>query len=48
MGEEERAGTRVVKLSSIVALDRLERGAKLGRYIGNEISKRGKDIRLEF
>ena len=48
MGEEERAGTRVVKLPSFVALDYLEGGAELGGHIGNEISKHGESVRFVF
>ena len=46
-GEEESAGTRVVKLLPVVTLDDLDCHAKLCLYIGKEVSYSGKRIRLE-
>lgn len=47
MGEEERAGRRVVKLTTVVALDGLHDGAKLCTNIGKEIRDSGKCIGFE-
>lgn len=47
MREKERAGSRVVKLAAIIALDALDGGAKLRRDKGKEISKSSKSVRLE-
>ena len=38
LGEEEVAGTRVVKLSPVVALYRFYAGAKLSGGMGDELS----------
>ena len=46
-GEEERAGTKVVKLAVVIALDFLDSGAKLSRHIGKEISQSSVGVRLE-
>jgi hypothetical protein len=47
MGHEERAGRGVVKLTTIVALDYLNGGAKLGACISEKIGQRLKRLRLE-
>jgi len=39
MGEEERAGSRVVELVAVVALNCLNGGAVLGGHMSKEISK---------
>ena len=48
MSEEERAGARVVKLFSIVALDCLHGAAKLGRHVGKKVSNRRESVRFKF
>jgi hypothetical protein len=48
MGEEERAGARVVKLMTVVALNCLDGGAKLGGHKSKEVRKRRKDIRFQL
>ena len=44
MGEEERAGWRIIKFPAIVALDALDGGAKLCVNIRKEIGKGGKRL----
>jgi hypothetical protein len=44
MGEQERAGGRVVKLATIVALDDLHGGAKLSTHIGKEVRNSNKSV----
>ena len=45
--EEERAGTRVVELLAIVALNFFDRGAKLGSGVGDEVRQRAESVRLK-
>jgi len=45
--EEERAGTRVVELLAIVALNFFDGGAKLGSGIGDEVRQRTESVRLK-
>jgi hypothetical protein len=40
-------GAGVVKLMTIITMNSLDRNAKLGMHIGEEISKGGKSVRLE-
>ena len=47
MGEEERAGARVVKLFAVVALNRLDRSTKLGTHISKEVSHSRIRVRLK-
>ena len=47
VGEEERAGARVVKLVAIVALNYLDAGAELGLHIGKEICQNREHVRFE-
>jgi hypothetical protein len=47
MGEEERAGRRVIKLTAIVALDGLDGGAKLRACISEKIGQDLKRLRFE-
>ena len=46
-GQEECAGTGVVELAVVVALDRLDSGAILGGHMSKEVSERGKCVRLK-
>jgi hypothetical protein len=48
VGEKERAGAGVVKLSSIVALDFLDGGAELGACIGGKIGQGRKSFRFQL
>jgi len=48
MSKEERAGTGVVELAAVVALDRLDSGAILGGHMSKEVSERGKCVRLKL
>jgi hypothetical protein len=48
MGEEERAGARVVKLTAIIALNNLGGGAKLSTCIGKKMRQGQKGVRLQF
>ena len=45
--EEERAGTGVVELLAIVALNFFDRGAELGSGIGDEVRQRAESVRLK-
>jgi len=47
MGEEERAGRRVVELTTVVALDGLHGGVKLCTHVGKEIRDSDKSVRLK-
>jgi hypothetical protein len=47
MGEEERAGRGVVKLAAVVALNGLNRGAKLSTCKSEKIGQRLKGLRFE-
>jgi len=47
MSKEERAGTGVVELMAIVALDRLDSGAILGGHMSKKVSERRKCVRLK-
>ena len=44
MGEKERAGQGIVKLSAVVAMDALDGGAKLCASISKKIGKCGKRV----
>jgi len=44
MGEEERAGRRVIKLTTVVALDGLHMSVKLGTHVGKKIRNGGKSV----
>lgn len=46
LGEKESTGAEVIKLSSIVALDGLYGGAKLGGGIRDKVSDGGKRVRF--
>jgi hypothetical protein len=46
--QEEDAGGRVVKLTSIVALDSFDSPAELNRHIGKEIGQSSEDVRFKF
>jgi hypothetical protein len=48
MGEEERAGARVVELSAIVALNSLDGSAELSMCIGKKVRQGQKGVRLWF
>ena len=45
--QKERAGAGVVKLFAVVALNRLDRGTKLGTHIGEEVSQTRIRVRLK-
>ena len=47
MSKEECAGTRVVELATIVALDRLDSGAILGGHMSKKVSECRKCVRLK-
>jgi hypothetical protein len=47
VGEEERAGLRIIKFTAIVALDALDGGAKLRANIYEKIRKGGKCLGFE-
>jgi hypothetical protein len=47
MGEEERAGRRVIELTAVVALDSLHGGAKLRAHIGKKVRNRGESVRFK-
>ena len=47
VSEEECAGTKVVKLAVVIALDSLDGGAKLSRHVGKEISQSSVGVKLE-
>ena len=44
MGEEERAGRRVIKLTTVVALDGLHGSAKLCTHVGKKVRNSGKGV----
>jgi hypothetical protein len=45
--EEERAGHGIIEFTAVVALDALNRGAKLRAYVSKKIGNGGKSVRLE-
>jgi hypothetical protein len=47
LGKEERVGQGVIELVAIVALDGLNRGAKLCAHISKNVRKSGKSVRLK-
>ena len=47
MGEEERAGLRIIKFTTIVALDALDGGVKLCANIYKKIGESGKCLGFE-
>ena len=47
VSEEECAGTKVVKLTAVVALDCFDGGAEQGSHIGKEVSESRECVRLE-
>ena len=47
MGEEERAGAGVIELPTIVALDGLHCGAKLGANIREKVSQSSEGVKFE-
>ena len=47
LGEEECAGRGVIELAAIVALDGLNRGAKLCAHISKKVRKSGKSVGLK-
>ena len=47
MSKEECAGTRVVELAAVVALDRLDSGAILGGHMSKKVSECRKCVRLK-
>ena len=46
MGEEEGAGSMIVELASIIALNTMNGDTKLRSHIGNEIRQGRKSVRL--
>lgn len=44
VSEEESAGTRVVKLVAVVALNSFHSGAKLSTHIGEKVSRSSKRV----
>jgi hypothetical protein len=44
MGKEERVGRRVVKLTTVVALDSLHRSVKLCTRVGKKVRNGGKGV----
>ena len=47
MGEEERAGLRIIEFSAIVALDALDGGAELRANMSKKIRKNRKSLGFE-
>ena len=47
MREEEDAGDRIVKLATVVTLDRFDGAPKLSTNIREETRKNGKGVRLK-
>jgi len=47
VSEEECAGTKVVKLAAVVALDCFDGGAEQGSHIEKEVSESRECVRLE-
>jgi hypothetical protein len=47
MSEKERMGGVVVELTAIVTLQGTDRATKLGGYLGKEVCKSGKHVRLQ-
>jgi hypothetical protein len=48
MRQEEDAGGRVIKLTSIVALDSFDSPTELSRHIGKEIGQSSEGVRFTF
>jgi hypothetical protein len=48
MRQEEDAGGRVVKLTSIVAQDSFDNPAELSRHMGKEIGQSSEGVRFKF
>jgi hypothetical protein len=46
--QEEDAGERVVKLTSIIALDSFDSPIELSRHIGKEIGQSSEGVRFKF
>jgi hypothetical protein len=46
--QEEDAGGRVIKLTSVVALDSFDSPAELSRHIGKEIGQSSEGVRFKF
>jgi hypothetical protein len=46
--QEEDAGGRVIKLTSVVALDSFDNPAKLSRHIGKEIGQSSEGVKFKF
>ena len=47
LGEEKVTGARVVKLFPVIALNRLDVGAKLSGGVGDEVSERAESVRFK-
>jgi len=47
MGEEERAGLRIIKFTTVIALDALDGGAKLRANVSKKIRKCRKRLGFE-
>jgi hypothetical protein len=48
MRQEEDAGGRVVKLTSIVTLDSFDSPAELSRHIGKKIGQSSEGVKFKF
>jgi hypothetical protein len=48
MGEEEHAGTGVIKLATVVALNNLNGGAELSTNIAKKMRQSRKGVRFQF
>jgi hypothetical protein len=46
--QEKYSGRRIVKLTSVVALDSFDSPAELSRHISNEIRQSSEDVRFKF
>jgi hypothetical protein len=46
--QEEEVGGRVVKLTSVVALDSFDSPVELSRHIGKEIEQSSESVRFKF
>jgi hypothetical protein len=46
--QEEDAGERVIKLMSVVTLDRFDGPVELSRHIGKEIEQNSEGVRFKF
>ena len=47
VGEEERAGARIVEFTAVVALNCLERVAELSIHISEKVRQRRESVRFE-